>query len=80
MKKSKGRKKNGYIWWKWNDPTITTRPQSTIKKELGNTNIGTNHVRTYEEPTKGFERPKVSTKKGGMETWVNKLIYGVMPP
>ncbi len=54
--------------------------QNTIKEKPGNTNISTNQVGTYEEPTKEFQRPKVGTEGDGVETRMRKLIYGIMPP
>jgi hypothetical protein len=43
-------------------------PQSTIKEKPSNTNIDTNLVGAFEEPTKGFQKPEVGTEGKGVET------------
>jgi hypothetical protein len=48
-----------YIWWKWNYPIVTSLSLKCNKKKHDNSNIGTNQVGAFEEPTKGFHRPKV---------------------
>jgi hypothetical protein len=44
-------------------------PQSMIKEEPSNTDIGTNQVGAFEEPAKGFQRLEVVGIEGkGVET------------